>query len=52
MARLIAPLFGLVAAPAFAHPGFHPNPHGIGYGWIAAAVIGAVAAYALQWVRK
>ena len=52
MARLIAPLFGLVAAPAFAHPGFHPNPHWLGYGWVAAAIIGAVAAYLWQWVRK
>ncbi|MBC2836592.1 peptidase M23 [Paragemmobacter straminiformis] len=52
MARIVAPLFALTATPALAHPGFHPNPHGVEFGWIAAAVIGGVAAYLLQWVRK
>ncbi len=52
MARYLAPLFILVAAPALAHPGFHPNPHWLGYGWMIAGVIGAVLAYALQRVRK
>lgn len=52
MARMIAPLFILSAAPALAHPGFHPNPHGVEYGWMAVAVAGALAAIAWHRVKK
>jgi hypothetical protein len=52
MARMIAPLFILSASPALAHPGFHPNPHWVGSGWLVAALIGALAAPLLRTLRK
>lgn len=52
MARMIAPLFILSASPALAHPGFHPNPHWVGSGWLVAALIVALAAPLLQRLRK
>lgn len=52
MARMIAPLFVLSASPALAHPGFHPNPHWTGAGWLVAALIGALAAPVLARLRK
>lgn len=52
MARMIAPLFVIAATPALAHPGFHPNPHGVEYGWLAVAAVGALAAFVWQRVKK
>lgn len=52
MARILAPLFIIGATPALAHPGFHPNPHWAGSGWLVAALIGALAAPLLQRLRK
>jgi hypothetical protein len=42
MTRMLAPLFVVSATPALAHQGLHLHPHGIEFGWLVAALIGAV----------
>ena len=53
MKRLLitaASVLALTAAPAFAHEGFHFHPHGVQFGWLVAAVIGAHINAALGWL--
>jgi hypothetical protein len=56
MVRLSLPVLPLLAAPALAHEGLHHHPHGIEFGWLAAALLGSVlgggAVYALLRRRK
>lgn len=40
MARILTPALLVMAAPALAHPGLHHHPHGIGWGWVVAALTG------------
>ena len=49
MFRILTPAltFPALAAPALAHDGFHYHPHGVQFGWLAAAVVGAVGALAV-----
>lgn len=51
MVRMLFPALILLAAPALAHDGFHPHPHGIEYGWIVAAALGVAGGFALSWLR-
>lgn len=37
----------LPAGAAVAHDGLHHHPHGAGFAWVAALIIGGVGAYAL-----
>jgi hypothetical protein len=48
MFRILTPAltFSALAAPAFAHEGFHFHPHGVQFGWLVAAVIGGVGVLA------
>ncbi len=41
----------LTPAAALAHDGLHFHPHGVEYGWMAAAALGFVAVAVLAWVR-
>ncbi|MGL4237175.1 hypothetical protein [Tabrizicola sp.] len=43
MTRILFPAL-LLAAPASAHEGLHLHPHGIEYGWLAVAALGALIA--------
>lgn len=43
MSRLALPALLLLPPPALAHGGLHHHPHGIEFGWLAAAAIGAIA---------
>jgi hypothetical protein len=42
MSRLSLLVLPLLATPAFAHEGLHHHPHGIEFGWLAAALVGSV----------
>ena len=42
MSRLTLLVLPLFATPALAHEGLHHHPHGIEFGWIAAALLGSV----------
>lgn len=42
MSRLTLLVLPLLATPAVAHEGLHHHPHGIEFGWLAAALIGSV----------
>jgi hypothetical protein len=56
MSRLIFLTLPLLATPALAHDGLHHHPHGIEFGWLAAALVGSVigggAVYAYLRRRK
>ena len=42
----------ILPVAALAHPGAHPHPHGVEYGWIIAALVGfAGGAVAMAVVR-
>ncbi len=51
MSRILFPALILAGAPAFAHDGPHFHPHGIEFGWLAAAAVGLAALGALAWFR-
>jgi hypothetical protein len=53
MTRILFPAL-LIAAPALAHDGLHHHPHGVEYGWIAAALAGVLGGLVLArlWGRK
>lgn len=50
---LFATAVAMAAAtlPALADAGLHHHPHGIEYGWIVAAGIGALAAVIVSYLR-
>lgn len=56
MSRLSLLILPLLATPALAHEGLHHHPHGIEFGWIAAALVGSAigggAVYAILRRRK
>jgi hypothetical protein len=42
MSRLIVLVLLPLAFPSFADAGLHHHPHGIAFGWVAAALLGSV----------
>jgi hypothetical protein len=56
MSRLALLALPLLATPVLAHEGLHHHPHGIEFGWLAAALLGSIigggAVYALLRRRK
>ena len=56
MSRLFLLVLPLLATPALAHEGLHHHPHGIEFGWVAAALVGSAigggAVYAILRRRK
>ena len=53
MFRILIPALTVfaLAAPGFAHEGFHFHPHGVQFGWLATAVVGGVGVLALMRFR-
>lgn len=51
MTRILFPALALMAAPALAHDGLHFHPHGIQFGWLAAAAVGVVGGLAISHFR-
>jgi hypothetical protein len=42
MLRLALPMLPLLVTPALAHEGLHHHPHGVEFGWLAAALVGSI----------
>ena len=42
MTRLALAFLSLLSSPALAHDGLHHHPHGVEFGWLSVALIGAV----------
>ena len=51
MTRILAPIMTFAALPAMAHDGFHPHPHGIEIGWVAALLVAVAGLLTFAWLR-